>query len=62
MQSEVIFLTYKERILLAYFEKLDDDRKDMAIDFVKELYKESDADDSDSDIFESQLRETGGRR
>ena len=40
MQSEVIFLKYKERIVMAYFEKLDDDRKDMAIDFVKELYND----------------------
>lgn len=50
---------YKDRILLAYFEKLDDDKKDIAIDFVKELYKESDAYDSDGDLSESQHRQTG---
>ena len=49
-------LGYKDRILLAYFEKLDDDKKDMVIDFAKELYKESDAyaHDSDGDLSESQ--------
>lgn len=53
---------YKDRILLAYFDKLDDDKKDMVIDFVKELYKESDAHDSDGDLSESQHRQTGRGR
>lgn len=44
---------YKDRILLDYFEKLDDDRKDIAIDFVKELYKESDAHDPHRHILQS---------
>ena len=55
-EGSVTSLGYKDRILLAYFEKLDDDKKDMVIDFVKELYKESDAyaHDSDGDLSESQ--------
>ena len=31
-------LTYKEIILLPYFDQLDDDSKDAVIDYAKELY------------------------
>ena len=43
------YLTYKERIVLAYFSKLNDDGKDAVIDFTKKIYKEENNEEICSD-------------